>query len=63
MPDPAQHVLDFAKTHTAIIEQDRLLKELAIRPFTLEKLNLIQFGKVCVHQLLSESNIPNSSLS
>ena len=40
--DLAQHALDFAETRTAIVEQDRQLDELVIRPFTLK--NSISFS-------------------
>ena len=51
--DPSEHLLDTAQAYTAAVQQDRQLNELAIRPLTLEKLNLFkhfsQRGKVKLH--------------
>jgi len=40
--EPAKHPLDFPDTYTMIVQQDRQLDRLAIRPLTLEKPNLVQ---------------------
>jgi len=53
--EPSKNSLDLPQTHTVIVQQDRQLDRPAIRPLTLEKLNLLQhlcqFGKVQFHQL------------
>ena len=62
---PAQHLRHAAKTHPTIVQEDRHFDDVAIRPLTLEKANLfkhlIQRGKIQLHQLLSEPNLPNLS--
>ena len=40
---PTKHPLDLAKTHSMIVQQDRRLDRLAIRPLTLKKLNFLQY--------------------
>jgi len=40
--DPAQHLCDQTKAHAAIVQKDRHLDDVAIRPLALEKLDLVQ---------------------
>lgn len=53
---PAQHLRDPPQAHATVVHQDRHLNDVAIRPLTLEKLNLFnhfnQREKIQLHQLL-----------
>lgn len=53
--DLAEYLRDLSETHATALQRDRHFVEMAIRPFPLGQLDLIQhfcqFGKVRVHQL------------